>query len=103
MKGKELDVYEATTAISVWQFFLGFLFMPLLNLKAFGGLSSSEIGTQMTDGFYCFLGDNPRVTDNCEGAFWLFNFYIVINLAYERAKRREAKRSEAKRSEATRS
>jgi len=82
MKGKELDVYEATTAISLWQFFLGFLFMPLLNLKAFGGLSKSEISSQMTDGFHCFLGENPRVTDNCDGAFWLFNFYIVINLAY---------------------
>jgi len=82
MKGKELDVYEATTAISIWQFLLGFLFMPLLMLKAFGGLSGSEISSQMADGFICFLGENPRPTDNCEGAFWLFNFYVLINLAY---------------------
>jgi len=36
----------------------------------------------MADGFICFLGENPRPTDNCEGAFWLFNFYVLINLAY---------------------
>ena len=82
MKGKELDVYEVTTAISVWQFALGFLFMPLLMLKAFGGLGKSEIESQMADGFVCFLGENPRPNDNCDGAFWLFTFYVIINWAY---------------------
>ena len=43
MKARDLDVYLTTTMISVWQEILGFAFLPLLSLKAMGGMGKDEV------------------------------------------------------------
>uniref|UniRef100_A0A7S1XWH7 EamA domain-containing protein n=1 Tax=Phaeomonas parva TaxID=124430 RepID=A0A7S1XWH7_9STRA len=84
MKEDDLDVYVTTTVVSFWQELLGFLFLPLMLLRVFGGLQVSEIKEQMSGGFECFMGYDPHPNPgyNCAGAGYLFWFYVVINFTY---------------------
>ncbi|GMH87322.1 hypothetical protein TL16_g10819 [Triparma laevis f. inornata] len=79
MKEKDLEVYTTTTFISIWQELLGFAFLPLLMLKAFGGLSQDEIWKQMEYGYECYNERPPLKGDDCSGAFSLFWCYVLIN------------------------
>ena len=79
MKEKDLEVYTTTTFISIWQELLGFAFLPLLMLKAFGGLSQGEILKQMEYGYECYNERPPLEGDDCSGAFSLFWIYVLIN------------------------
>jgi hypothetical protein len=79
MKNKNLDVYITTTFVSIWQEILGFVFLPALCLKTFGGLSKHDMLHQMSDGYQCFLGYNPSPLDQCDNATALFLAYVFIN------------------------
>ena len=78
MKGDDLNVYVTTVVVSLWQEVIGFLFLPLLRLQVFGGMSSAQMARQMGDGYACFLGR----ADGCEGAGWLFIVYVGVNFLY---------------------
>lgn len=49
-----------------------------------GGLSYSEMSSQLSDGFTCFMGTNPRdPSDNgCSDSAALLMTYIIINFVY---------------------
>jgi hypothetical protein len=72
-------VYLTTTMISVWQEILGFVFLPLLSLRAFGGVGQDQMWTQMTYGYACYNEINSLPGDNCKGAHNLFWLYVIIN------------------------
>ena len=58
---------------------LGFAFLPLLTLKAFGGLGKEALWKQMEYGYECYNERNPLEGDDCHGAFYLFWAYVFVN------------------------
>eukprot|EP00968_Pinguiococcus_pyrenoidosus_P026671 scaffold7328_cov314-Pinguiococcus_pyrenoidosus.AAC.10 len=84
MKEEDLNVYVTTTMVSIWQELLGFLFLPLMMLQPFGGLSFLEMQNQMSGGFQCFLGTNPAPNPGfeCEGSGYVFALYVIVNFLY---------------------
>lgn len=47
-----------------------------------GGLSYDQMSRQMTDGYRCFLGENPTPSDTCEDAASVFLVYVAVNFFY---------------------
>lgn len=82
MKEDDLDVYLTTSFVSVWQEILGFVFLPLLTLQIFGGLSISMLPTQLYDGYRCFTGNSPSTAFDCSDATAYFLAYVLINFTY---------------------
>ena len=60
MKLNDMNEVHTSTLVSFWQLWIGFLFLPLLSLPSLGGLSWEDMATQMSDGYSCFLGTNPK-------------------------------------------
>lgn len=55
----------------------------MIYLILVGGLSYSEMSTQLQDGFQCFLGHNPKdPTADCSNASTILLIYIVVNFLY---------------------
>lgn len=59
-----LDVFTLTTVVSWIQVCLIWVFLPVSQLKGFGGTPLSSVGREFRHGFRCFAGDNAMpVTD----------------------------------------
>lgn len=82
MKAHNLHEVHTSTMVSFWQLWIGFLFIPLLALPGLGELSWAEMRSQMSDGYQCFLGNNPTPQNNCTHAAPIFLSYILINFLY---------------------
>lgn len=82
MKQDDLDEVHTSTIVSLWQLIFGFLFLPLLNLPALGGLTVEEMSHQLQDGYLCLRGHNPTKDDDCSYAFNSFVFYTIVNFFY---------------------
>ena len=54
-----VDVNLLSAIVAIFQVLIGFSFMPILAMPAFGGLPFSEMPNQMKLGFQCFLGQGP--------------------------------------------
>lgn len=79
----EMDVWYLTQWVSVVQFFVSFLFMPVLMLPGFGsqtGMSAAEVGTQFMDGLECYLEQNEEC--RLKGCFWLLTGYCAVNVSF---------------------
>merc|ERR1740123_1444732 len=79
----ELNVWYLTQYVSIFQFLVAFLFMPLLCLPGFGsvdGIPWAEVPVQFHNGFLCFL----EVTDECaeRNTFFLLVGYCGVNVLY---------------------
>jgi len=77
-----VDIYYMTTWVTLAQVITGFLFMPLQNLPALGGVPWSDLWQQMIDGNMCMWGKNPRPGDDCSGAGVIMLWYVAINFVY---------------------
>lgn len=82
-KEQELDVWYLTQWVSIFQFLISFLFVPLLCLPGFGsihGTPMSELPGQFWGGFLCFL----QVTEECKdkSTFLLLVGYCGINVVF---------------------
>lgn len=80
---QELDVWYLTQWVSIFQFFISFLFMPLLCLPGFGSASGTPLAllpVTFREGFFCFL----EMTQECKDkhTFWLLMGYCMVNVAY---------------------
>ena len=63
---------------------LVFVFSPLMTLcVVLGGLSRSEVTSQLSDGFSCFMGTNPKDPDHdCSNSAVILLVYILLNFLY---------------------
>ena len=60
-----MDLYLLSGIVAMFQVVVGFAFVPVLALPAFGGIKFKDMPSQMSDGMACFLGGQPRVGDHC--------------------------------------
>jgi hypothetical protein len=60
-----VDLYLLSGIVAMFQVVVGFAFVPVLALPAFGGIKFKDMPSQMSDGMACFLGGQPRVGDHC--------------------------------------
>ena len=60
-----MDLYLLSGIVAMFQVVVGFAFVPVLALPAFGGIKFKDMPSQMSDGMSCFLGGQPRVGDHC--------------------------------------
>lgn len=80
---RELDVWYLTQWVSIFQFLISFLFVPLLCLPGFGtqdGTPMAELPGQFWGGFLCFMQVIPECAD--KPTFWLLIGYCGINVLY---------------------
>lgn len=83
MKEMDLNEFHTSTIVSFWQLWVGFAFLPLMSLPSLGGLSYQEMGSQLSDGYSCFLGTDPNdPTHDCSNAATLFIGYVFVNFFY---------------------
>jgi len=86
-KGADLDIYYVNAWVSVFQFLIGLLFLPVTAIPGFGGLTFDEIPTNLENGARClFTGHNSITTgahpDDCEFAWAMTLGYIIANIMY---------------------
>merc|ERR1719499_552758 len=82
-KEQELDVWYLTQWVSIIQFFVSFLFMPLLCLPGFGsaeGTPLQDLPRQFWGGWQCCMHEAKE----CVGkpTLWLLVGYCGINVLY---------------------
>mmetsp|Transcript_64185 Transcript_64185/g.139454 ORF Transcript_64185/g.139454 Transcript_64185/m.139454 type:complete len:431 (-) Transcript_64185:462-1754(-) len=80
---QELDVWYLTQWVSIFQFLISFVFMPLLCLPGFGskdGMAMSEIPAQISSGWDCCMQVSPDCRD--KPTFWLLIGYCAVNVMY---------------------
>ena len=86
-----MDVYYLGSWVAWFQLFFSLCFLPVTNLKPFGGIPWSSIPTQMLNGLKCFAGVNsvldPHAADgyppdNCSYNWVATSSYIIINFFY---------------------
>lgn len=78
-----LDVWYLTQWVSIFQFLISFLYMPLLILPGFGsqdGMSISEVSASFGDGWECYLERVPECAE--VHAFWLLTGYCGVNVCF---------------------
>jgi len=59
-----VDVNLLSAIVAIFQVLIGFCFMPILAMPAFGGLPFNEMPNQMKLGFQCFLGQGTRTFEH---------------------------------------
>jgi hypothetical protein len=83
MKIHNMHEVHTSTFVSFYQLWIGFFFLPLLALPSLGGLTTSQMSSQMSDGFSCFMGTNPNdPSDDCSNSAYILLFYILLNFVY---------------------
>jgi drug/metabolite transporter (DMT)-like permease len=85
MKLDDMHEVHTSTIVSFWQLWVGFLFLPLMAIPALGGLSWSEMLSQLQDGWTCFYyATNPNDPHDtgCASSWWVFIMYVVVNFVY---------------------
>lgn len=80
-----LDVWYLTQWVSIYQFLVTFLFLPIMILPIFGDASSgvhsvSDVLTNLQGGLDCYLQRIPVCAEH--SAFWLLTGYTAINVLY---------------------
>jgi len=83
-KNETVNVFYLTFYVSVYQFLISFLFMPVLGLPGFGGIAFDEIPKSLWEGLRCYAGYNTFATDNCTDLrplLWLSS-YSFVNFFY---------------------
>lgn len=82
-ESRTLDVWYLTQWVSIFQFLVSFLYMPLMSLPGFGsktGMPFSEVPMAFSDGWQCFVHRVPECADH--GAFWLLICYCGVNVLF---------------------
>lgn len=86
-----MDVYYLGSWVAWFQVFFSLCFLPVTNLKPFGGIPWDSIPSQMWGGLKCFAGINtvtdPNAPDgfgpdNCSYNWIASSSYIIINFFY---------------------
>lgn len=77
-----MDVYYMGSWVAWWQLLFSLLFLPIINLKPFGGIPFRCIPNQIILGFKCFLGRNSLAGDSCSYNYIATTGYIIINFVY---------------------
>jgi len=89
-----LDVWFLTQWVSIYQFAISFLFMPMLLVPGFGsehGTTWAEMGDSMSRGVQCFLQldgsytilkDGSHESCSSQGTFWLLTGYTLTNICF---------------------
>ena len=78
-----LDVWYLTQWVSIWQFLISFIYMPLLVLPGFSskqGMSFSEVVDSFVDGWICYSQQDPDCARG--GAFLLLTGYCGVNVCF---------------------
>eukprot|EP00128_Syssomonas_multiformis_P016742 Colp12_sorted_trinity150504_noHs@12383 len=81
-KDQELDVQYLTVWVTLFQVLFGFAFLPLLSVPGFGGVEFKQLPYEISDGFQCFLGEDPRPDDDCKDGTWTMMAYVAVNFLY---------------------
>lgn len=55
---QNLDIFYLTTFVSWIQLVISWVFVPILAIPGFGGVSLEDIPSIFKDGFLCFIGDS---------------------------------------------
>lgn len=86
-----MDVYYLGSWVAWFQLFFSLCFLPVTNLKPFGGIPWAAIPQQMLAGLRCFAGIDTVLDpnapdgygpDNCSFNYIATTAYIVINFFY---------------------
>ncbi|CAE8630246.1 unnamed protein product [Polarella glacialis] len=80
---RHLDVWYLTQWVSVFQFLVSFLYMPLLVLPGFGsrdGMPFQEVPVAFADGWKCYMEEVPECAER--KAFLLLTGYCGVNLCF---------------------
>eukprot|EP00929_Paragymnodinium_shiwhaense_P001511 TRINITY_DN101744_c0_g1_i1.p1 TRINITY_DN101744_c0_g1~~TRINITY_DN101744_c0_g1_i1.p1 ORF type:complete len:456 (-),score=90.71 TRINITY_DN101744_c0_g1_i1:53-1420(-) len=78
-----LDVWYLTQWVSIFQFLVSFLYMPLLVLPGFSskeGMKLSEVSAAFVDGYSCFRHEVPECAE--KNAFFLLTGYCLVNVCF---------------------
>lgn len=78
-----LDVWYLTQWVSIWQFLISFIYMPLLVLPGFSskqGMSFAEVVDSFVDGWTCYSQQDPDCARG--GAFLLLTGYCGVNVCF---------------------
>jgi len=78
-----LDVWYLTQWVSIFQFLVSFLYMPLLTLPGFGsrdGMALAEVPKAFQDGLACYLEQVPDCAES--RAFLLLTGYCGVNVCF---------------------
>lgn len=79
----KLDVWYLTQWVSIFQFLVSFLYMPLLVLPGFGsptGMTWQEVPVDFMDGWHCYMEHIPECADR--GTFLLLTGYCGVNVCF---------------------
>jgi uncharacterized membrane protein len=77
----QLNIFYLMFWTSLYQFLLGFLTLPVIAIPVFGGTPFSEMPTQLTEGWRCFIGkhvDELECEHGMPPAFSML-IYVVLN------------------------
>jgi hypothetical protein len=80
---RTLDVWYSTQQVSIVQFFVSFLYMPLLALRGFGsqdGMPLLSIPGAFASGWRCFVHEVPECAES--HAFFLVVGYCGVNILF---------------------
>eukprot|EP00928_Gymnodinium_smaydae_P061049 TRINITY_DN4509_c0_g3_i2.p1 TRINITY_DN4509_c0_g3~~TRINITY_DN4509_c0_g3_i2.p1 ORF type:complete len:431 (+),score=84.43 TRINITY_DN4509_c0_g3_i2:165-1295(+) len=79
----QLDVWYLTQWVSIFQFLVSFVYMPLLVLPGFGsqdGMSWSDVVSALSDGMDCYLERVPECAE--QWTFLLLTGYCGVNVCF---------------------
>eukprot|EP00750_Incisomonas_marina_P030117 INCI7278.1.p1 GENE.INCI7278.1~~INCI7278.1.p1 ORF type:complete len:431 (-),score=48.87 INCI7278.1:634-1926(-) len=84
---RTIDVWYMANWISIYQFLISFIFVPLLVVPFIGGTETGitfpEIWTSFRDGALCWLEILPACSgENSRGQLWLLPGFTVVNMSY---------------------
>jgi drug/metabolite transporter (DMT)-like permease len=87
----KIDINLLSAIVATFQVIAGFLFLPVLSLKEFGGVPLKDMPEQLRQGFMCFLNQDSLPGDHCSGksnhpwaetGFSAMILYCVVNFGY---------------------
>ena len=89
--GEQVNVWYLCQWVSIYQFLISWLFMPLTVLPAFGGDGWNNVFERFWQGLECAFGTSdvcpdafklPFPCDERLGTFWLLLGYCVVNFTF---------------------
>jgi hypothetical protein len=89
--GEQVNVWYLCQWVSIYQFLISWLFMPITVLPAFGGDGWSNVFDRFYQGLECAFGMNdvcpdafhaPFPCDERLGTFWLLLGYCIVNFTF---------------------
>jgi len=77
-----MDVFYLGSWVAWFQLSSSLLFIPVLSLHSFGGITIDQLPRHMYYGWQCFIGVNSLLGDNCHRTWIPTILYVFINFSY---------------------